>query len=43
MNEEIENQRNVITKKLQTEFNPIDVGLIWHEINELIELSGGSI
>ena len=38
MNKEIEKQRNVITEKLQTEFKPFDVGLIWHEINELIEL-----
>lgn len=36
--EQIEKQRNVITEKLQTEFKPFDVGLIWHEINELIEL-----
>jgi hypothetical protein len=38
MNEQIEKQRNVITKKLQREFTDEQVALIWHEINELIEL-----
>lgn len=38
MNEQIEKQRDLITKKLRQEFGELDTAFIWTEINELIYL-----
>jgi hypothetical protein len=38
MNEQIEKQRNIITKKLQREFGVSQINEIWLEINKLINL-----
>lgn len=38
LTEEINEQRDLITKKLNSEFNDLDTARIWEEINELIDL-----